>query len=78
MQFFGYAIEQANNVAELKGTKVPRNLFELLPDTFTLEDAKRICRQEGKDVVRAAKMIATWKCRKYIFQISDFRFQKAK
>ena len=78
MQFFGDAIEQANNVAERKGTKGPRNLLELLPDTFTLEDAKRICRQEGKDVVRAAKMIATWKCRKYIFQISDFRFQKAK
>ena len=78
MQFFGDAIEQANYAAERAGTRGPRNLLELLPDTFTLEDAKRICRIEGKDVSRAAKMVAIWKSRKYIFQISDFSFQKQK
>ena len=78
MQFFGDAIEQVNNAATRQGTRGPRNLLELLPDKFTIEDAKRICKIEGKDVSRAARMIATWKSRKYIIQISDFSFQKAK
>ena len=78
MQFFGDAIEQANNMAERTGTRGPRNLLELLPDTFTLEDVKRICRQEGKDAARAARIISIWKSRNYVFQISVFSFQKRK
>ena len=78
MQFFGDAIEQANNVAERKGTRGPRNLLELLPDTFTIEDAKRVRRMQGLYADNAIKMIRNWKSRNYIYQISDISFQKRK
>ena len=76
MQFFGDAIEQANNMAERTGTRGPRNLLELLPDTFTIEDAKRVRRMQGLPVSGAAHMIAIWKNRRYISQISVSQFSK--
>ena len=45
MQFFGEATEKANNVGERIGIRGPRNLLELLPDTFSREDATRIRRK---------------------------------
>jgi hypothetical protein len=78
MQFFGDAIEQANNAAERIGTRGPRNLLELLPDTFTLEDAKRVRRQQGMSVNGASHMVSIWKSRKYISQISESQFSKVK
>ena len=78
MQFFGDAIEQANNAAERTGTRGPRNLLELLPDTFTIEDAKRVRRLQGLPISGAAHMIAIWKNRRYISQISVSQFQKQK
>ena len=78
MQFFGDAIEQANNAAERVGTRGPRNLLELLPDTFTIEDAKRVRRMQGLPVSGAAHMIAIWKNRRYISQISVSQFSKIK
>ena len=51
---------------------------ELLADTFTIEDAKRIRRQQGMDTERAYSMILNWKSRKYIYQISDISFEKLK
>ena len=77
MAFFGEDIERANYDGERVGTRGPRNLLELLPDEFTIEDAKRVRKQQGLDAGRAARMIATWKARKYVFQISDFSFKKA-
>ena len=76
MQFFGDAIEQANNAAERTGTRGPRNLLELLPDTFTIEDAKRVRRMQGLYADNAIKMIRNWKSRNYIYQISDISFSK--
>ena len=78
MQFFGDAIEQANNAAERTGTRGPRNLLELLPDTFTIEDAKRVRRLQGLPISGAAHMIAAWKNRRYVSQITDHSFQKKK
>ena len=77
MAFFGEDIERANYDGDRVGTRGPRNLLELLPDEFTIEDAKRVRKQQGLDAGRAARMIATWKARKYVFQISDFSFKKA-
>ena len=77
MQFFGEDIEKANQEGERVGTRGPRNLLELLPDEFTLEDAKRMRQQQGMDAGRAIKMIRIWKSRKYVFQISDFSFKKS-
>ena len=77
MAFFGEDIEKATHEGERIGTRGPRNLLELLPDEFTIEDAKRVRRQQGLDSGRASRMVATWKSRKYVFQISDFSFKKA-
>ena len=78
MQFFGDAIEQANNAAERVGTRGPRNLLEMLPDTFTIEDAKRVRRQQGMSISKVGNMIAQWKSRNYILQMTDDSFQKRK
>ena len=80
MQFFGDAIEQANNAAERVGTRGPRNLLELLPDTFTIEDAKRVRRQQGmsNEGMRCNKMINTWLNRGYVIQYTVYSFRKTK
>ena len=78
MQFFGDAIEQANNAAERVGTRGPRNLLELLPDTFTIEDAKRVRRQQGLGTDKTGNMVSTWKKRHYVVQMADGSFQKRK
>ena len=77
MQFFGEDIEKANQQGERVGTRGPRNLLELLPDEFTIDDAKRMRQKQGMDASRAIKMIRIWKSRKYVFQISDFSFVKS-
>jgi hypothetical protein len=78
MQFFGDAIEQANNMAERTGTRGPRNLLELLPDTFTIEDAKRVRRMQGMGTDKTGKMVSQWKNRGYILQLTVDSFQKRK
>jgi len=78
MQFFGDAIEQANNAAERTGTRGPRNLLELLPDTFTIEDAKRVRRMQGMGTDKTGKMVSQWKSRGYILQLTVDSFQKTK
>ena len=77
MQFFGEDIERANQEGERIGTRGPRNLLELLPDEFTIEDAKRVRKQQGMNESRTKKMIAIWKSRHYVSQISDFSFVKS-
>ena len=79
MQFFGAAIERANNGEDSRiGTRGPRNLLELLPNEFTLDDARRVRQQQGLDTANTSKMVRNWKSRKYVTQISDISFQKLK
>ena len=81
MQFFGAEIDKANRGDDSRiGTRGPRNLLELLPDEFTLEDAKRVRRQEGHDVSdrETAHMIRTWKARGYCAQSTEHSFIKLK
>jgi hypothetical protein len=78
MQFFGADIERANKGDDARiGTRGPRNLLELLPDTFTLDDAKRVRQQQGMDTERTGNMISNWKKRGYVVQMSDVSFQKS-
>ena len=80
MQFFGDDIEKANNGEGARiGTRGPRNLLELLPDEFTLDDAKRIRRQQGMstDDKKCRQMITQWVFRKYVLQITDYSFHKS-
>ena len=77
MAFFGADIERMENGDDAHiGKRGPQNLLELLPDEFTLEDAKRVRQQQGMGTELARKMISTWQSRYYVIQISDFSFKK--
>ena len=78
MEFFGEDIDKANRSEERVGKRGPRNLLELLPDTFTMEDAKRVRRQEGMSTDNTGKMVSQWKSRGYILQLTVDSFQKSK
>jgi len=76
MQFFGEDIERATYDGERIGTRGPRNLLELLPDEFTIEDAKRVRLQQGKGTDKTMNMVSTWKKRCYVVQMADGSFKK--
>ena len=79
MQFFGDAIERASNGDDARVDKRgPRNLLELLPDEFTVEDAQRVRQQEGmdSDCQKCRNMISQWTYREYVLQITDYSFKK--
>ena len=78
MQFFGADIEKASNGDDARiGVRGPRNLLELLPDVFTIEDAKRVRLKQGMSVEKVGNMISTWKTRQYVIQMTDDSFQKS-
>lgn len=79
MTLFGDLIRKADE--DVPTTKRgPRSLLELLPDEFTLEDAKRVRQQEGLDNEdrKCEKMIYQWAFRKYVLQITDYSYKKSK
>ncbi len=75
MQFFGDAINEANALADSAPHRGPRNLLELLPETFSRDDAERIRKQAGLDKNGLGKMISQWKSRGYILQLTVDSFQ---
>ena len=77
MAFFGEDIERANYDGERIGTRGPRNLLELLPDEFTVEDAKRVRLQQGMKTDNTGKMVSQWKSRGYVLQLTVDSFKKA-
>ena len=79
MAFFGNNIEKANRGEDSRlGTRGPRNLLELLPDEFTLEEAKQVRLKQGLAAGHAetTHMISSWKYRGYCSQITDHSFKK--
>ena len=78
MQFFGEAIEKFNYDNERVGKRGPQNLLELLPETFNIDDAKKVRRQVGMDIENVGKMVSQWKTRGYILQLTVDSFQKVK
>ena len=79
MEFFGEAIEQANNEAfAKKNARGPQNLLLLLPDEFTRADAERIRQSQGLNVKGTSQMIYQWVYRRYITVLTDNSFQKLK
>lgn len=79
MQFFGDDIEKAASGDDARiGTRGPRNLLELLPDNFTLDDAKRVRQQQGisNEGQKAICMIRTWINRGYVIQNTEYSFKK--
>jgi len=80
MRFFGADIEKATNGDDARiGTRGPRNLLELLPDEFTIDDAKRVRQQNGlsNEGRKTRNMITQWVYRKYVLQITDYSFKKS-
>ncbi|MBR5884107.1 MAG: hypothetical protein IKZ17_02630, partial [Bacteroidaceae bacterium] len=66
MQFFGKEIELADyEVCSRTGTG-PQNMLDLLPDTFTREDAQRMRQQMGIERGSLKQMLANWRHRGYI------------
>ena len=55
----------------------PRNLLELLPDEFTLEEARILRQKMGKSTEKNIKMIRNWVNRNYVIQNSEFSFIKS-
>ena len=81
MEFFGADIEESMSEGEAARRKPgPRNLLELLPDTFTLKEALDVRRMAGigGGEREARHMLAMWKSRKYVSQITDNSYQKVK
>ena len=62
------------------GGRGPRSLLARLPDELTLEDAKRVRREEGltNDSKACLNMIRQWVFRKHVLQITDYSFKKIK
>ncbi len=79
MQFFGADIEAANRGDERYSNRGPRNLLELLPDEFTIEDALQVRVKQGMggDKKKCSHMIHQWVYRKYVSQITDHSFIKS-
>ena len=80
MAFLGADIERAERGEDCRlGKHGPRNLLELLPDEFTIDDARRVRQQEGLDTddKKCRHMLSQWVYRNYISQITDHSFKKA-
>ena len=77
MQFFGEAIENADNV-DNKPKRGPKNLLEMLPEEFTLQEAINVRRSQGMSASGCKPMVRMWKVRHYIEQITDNSFKKLK
>ena len=78
MMLFGDLIRQAD--ADVQTSKRgPQSLLDLLPDEFTLEDAKRVRQQKGlsNEGYLCIKMIRTWANRGYLIQNTEYSFKKA-
>ncbi len=78
MQFFGEDIANADRIENKSNKKGPQNMLELLPETFTLQDAVNIRRQQGMDAKGVNNMLRVWKHRGYVLQITDYSYQKLK
>jgi hypothetical protein len=76
MTLFGELIRHADD--EVPTSKHgPQSLLDLLPATFTIEDARRIRTSRGMAIEKTGNMISTWKKRHYVVQMADGSYKKA-
>ena len=73
MEFFGADIEEANKMGIKAEKHVPgrRNLLELLPDEFTLEEAVMVRQREGLDASGTGNMMRQWQHRRYVTIVTN-------
>ena len=70
MRFFATAIEQAETEGEKSNRRGPRNLLQLLPNQFTMQEAEALRLQQGFDRKGTIQMLRMWIQRKYIIRTS--------
>ena len=78
MEFFGAAIEKAQQEDNQITARGPQNLLELLPDEFTMQDAVRVRQSVGKDAKGVENMLYQWTFRGYILHLTDYSYKKLK
>ena len=66
MKFFGDAIEQQEETSTAVVRTGPQNLLDLLPDTFTREEAARMRQRQGIRRGNVQMMLGNWRKRGYI------------
>ena len=76
LHFFGDLIRKADSQTQTS-RRGPRNLLELLPDTFTRQDAISVRQQAGKNSEGTGNMLSQWVHRGYILQMTDDSYKKA-
>ena len=79
MAFFGADIERAERGEDnWLNTRGPKNLLNLLPDEFTINDAKRVRQQEelSNEGKKCENMIRQWVHRGYVLRVTDDSFKK--
>jgi hypothetical protein len=76
MAIFGDLIRHADDDMPTS-KRGPRSLLDLLPSTFTIDDAKQVRIKLGMDTDKTGNMVSTWKKRHYVVQMADGSFKKA-
>ena len=66
MQFFGKAIEEAEDTLPTGSNRGPRNLLDMLPTVFTREEASQVRQSQGIQSGTVKQMLANWRYRGYI------------
>ena len=65
MRYFSDEYEQESKRVKTR-QKGPQNLLTLLPNHFTMEEAARVLKSQGKDEKKVKNMLKTWKHRQFI------------
>ena len=78
MHFFGEAIARAEEVVMTPSKPGPSSLLDLLPDTFSREEANQMRQREGLTTGSTQSMLDTWKHRKYIEPVGEKTADRAR
>lgn len=70
MRFFASAIEQAETEGERSSKRGPRNLLQLLPNQFTMQEAEALRLQQGLDRKGTYNMLRQWVHREYVTSVT--------
>ena len=71
MHFFGEAIEEVEFGSVSAKKRGPQNLLDLLPDTFSREEAQQMRLRQGVKQGTVGQMLSTWKKRGYIELVDE-------
>ena len=78
MMLFGDLIREADGDVQMS-KRGPQSLLDFLPETFTVDDARRVRHERGlsNEGYHCIRMIRTWINRGYLIQNTEYSFKKA-